>query len=168
MSNTELGAFISEHKGRFAAGGISWYLGGILFAAGFVGMGREILAGNWVNIPFFLLVCGCAGLWLFYNFTRWKQKITLYSDGFVWTRVVRKPVVVRWADVASVQVTRRSSRQAMHLKGFHVDVDLALRDGSHVVVTNDMDGVETIASYASTPAEPSGPPPASPWGAPSS
>ncbi len=168
MSNTELGAIISEHKGRLAAGGVSWYVGGILFVSGILGMGNEVMAGNWINIPFFLLVVGCAGLWLFYSYTRWRQKITLYSEGFVWTRVVRKPLTVRFADVASVQVTRTGGRRAMHLKGVDVRVDLKMRDGSHVVVSNDMNGIETIASSAGAISKPAaGPPPASPWGAPS-
>ena len=163
--SANLGAVVSQHRGRFAAGGVNWYLGGLALLAGGWGLINELINGELINVPFFLLVLGGAGLWLFWLWSRWKQTLTIYTDGFEWRRIARAPLVVRFDEVTGVDVYRVISRQAMHLKGEHVEITLRLRDNRKVKITNDIEGVEQLVGYVERPAavEASA---ASPWGAP--
>jgi hypothetical protein len=139
---------------------------GIVFVGGVLGVGQTVMAGELRNVPFFLLITSLAGLFLFYNYTRWRQRLVVYANGFVWTRVVRKPLTLLWRDVSRVDVSRHHSRQSFHTKGVHVEVTLTLKDGKRVVVTNDMDGIEAVASHAGAPQAAVGASPtSSPWGA---
>ena len=162
-----LGDVVSEHRGRFAAGGIGWYLGGLMFLAAGYGLFNELINGELINVPGMLLFLGASGLWLFWLWSRWKQTLTIYTQGFEWRRIARAPVVVRFDEVASVDVYRVRSRQSMHLKGEHVEVTLRLRDDRKVKLTNDIEGIEQLVAYVDRPA-PAAAAAAevSPWGAP--
>lgn len=166
MSAEHLGPVISEHKGRLAAGGVSWYVVGIMFAASVVGVFKAVIAGEWDTILYFVIVLPLLGAFLFWLYSRWKQTLVIHTEGFEWKRLGRAPVVVRYDEIANVNVTRHRSRQSMHMKGEHTVLDIRLKSGKTVTITNDIKDVEQLASYAGNAAAPAGgqPPAASPWG----
>lgn len=146
--NSELGPVISEHKGRFAAGGIGWYLGGVLFAAGVVGFGNALISGAFFDIAYMLVVITITGFWLFFLYSKWKQTLTIHQLGFVHRRVLRAPRVLRFDQVQDVDIYRVHKSGSWHMKGVHVEVTLFLHGGGKMVITNDIEGVEQIAAYA--------------------
>lgn len=152
MSN-DLGPVISEHKGRLAAGGIGWYLGGVFLAGCTFGLLKALVAGSLGEVLYMLIAGGGAALWLLWLYSKWKQSITIHQLGFVLRRVFREPRAVRFDQVTRVDVHRTSSRQSIHLKGVHVELCLSLQDGSRMVLTNDIADIEQLASYA----QPGGP-----------
>lgn len=143
----DLGPVLSKHDGRIAAGGYFWWVGGLalVFGAyrvvtGAVG-GDFVLAGQGVTGMAFGAV-----LWVWPAYLRF-QTLTAHQNGFVWKRILRAPVVVRWADVTGVQMRTEHNRRALHMKGTNVELDISLRSGGHVVVSNDLDGIEQIQGY---------------------
>ena len=105
MNDTTLGPVLSEHKGRIAAGGIGWFVGGLIFAATGFGFLQAIFTADFAKLGPALLGILVSGLWLFYNYTRYAQTLTIRRDGFVWTRLLRAPLVLGFADVADAKMT---------------------------------------------------------------
>lgn len=145
---TDLGPVISEHQGRIAAGGIGWYIGGLMFGASIVGVFKSLIAGAFSEVLYMLVFAIGTGLWLFWLFAKWKQSLTIYQHGFVHRRVVGAPRTVRFDEVNQVEVYRQASRQSLHTKGLHVEVTLYLRAGGTLVLSNDIADIEQLAVYA--------------------
>jgi len=168
MSAQQLGPVISEHKGRLAAGGVSWYVVGLMFVASIVGAFKAVVAGDWNLILYFLVALPLLGGFLFWLYTRWKQTLILHTEGFEWKRIARANIVVRYDEIDKVHVRREVSRRAMHMKGEHTVLTVRLKSGKTVTITNDIENAEQLASYADSSkaaAAPGGSPPAaSPWG----
>lgn len=167
----ELGPVISEHRGRFAAGGVGWYLGGVLFASGVFGLGNALIQGAFIDIPFMLVVTFITSLWLLFLYAKWKQTLTIHQLGFVHRRLLREPRVLRFDQVQDVDIYRVHKRGSWHMKGVHVEVTLFLHGGGKMVITNDIDGIEQLAAYAkpggagqAQSAAPAQQGEASPWG----
>ncbi|MBX3247007.1 MAG: hypothetical protein KF901_07490 [Myxococcales bacterium] len=164
----QLGQVISEHHGRLAAGGLGWYVVGIMFVASIVGAGKAIVAGNMDEILYFVIALPVLGSVLFWFFTRWKQTLVIHTEGFEWKRLLRADVVVRYDEIDNVEVTRYRSGRSMHLKGEHTIVDIRLKSGKYVKMTNDIENVEQLEGYAGhskAATAVAGPPAAaSPWG----
>lgn len=164
--NDDLGPVLSTHKGRLAAGGYFWWVGGL---AGVFGAYRAItgsiggdwaLAGQGVTGVLFGLALAIYPSFLLL------QTLTAHQHGFVWTRLLRAPVRVRWSDVANVSVRTEHDRRALHMKGANVELDITLRDGRHVFVTNDLEGIEQIQGYLARGAQAATAAPTSAWGPP--
>lgn len=170
---SRLGTVISEHNGRIAAGGILWYIVGLMFVASVVGLFKEMVLGNWGNTPYFFVVGPLLGLVLLWLFSLWRQTLVIYTHGFVWNRLFRSPIEIRFDEIQDVNVTRIVNRKAMHLKGEHLEIVLDLRNGKSLKITNDLTGVEQLVPYVrgsqqsvaqAAPGASPGAPPASPWG----
>jgi hypothetical protein len=176
----DLGPVLSTHKGRLAAGGYFWYLAALMTVFGGWSVVSAPFTGDWVRAGNGVTAVAVACVIVIYPAYRLLQTLTAHQNGFVWKRLLRAPVVVRWVDVANVRMLTEHNRRALHMKGTHVELDITLKSGEHVVVTNDLEGIEQIQGYlqrgAAAPAQTAGawgaPPqpgaggPPSPWGQP--
>ncbi|MFK8001622.1 MAG: DUF6585 family protein [Polyangiales bacterium] len=146
--NSELGPVISEHQGRFAAGGIGWYVGGLVFVSGVVSLGYALVRGAFHEIPSSLFALAVMTPWLLFLYSKWKQTLTIHQLGFVHRRILREPRVLRFDQVQDVDIYRVHQRGSWHLKGVHVEVTLFLHGGGKLVISNDIEGIEQLAAYA--------------------
>lgn len=164
---TDLGPVLSTHKGRFAAGGLLWPVGGVLLLAGPVMLVRGLLAGTPAGLfegaGGLALATPAGALLLLYAYSLFAQEIVAHQQGLVWTRFLRAPLVLRWDQVRSVQMrTTVGGRGTFHLKGQDIELELELTDGRSISITNDLERAEELRGYMSQPA-PTAPAP-SPWG----
>lgn len=109
-----------------------WYIGGILVVAGVVNAVRgEVAMG---------LVAALAGLVvLVWPALRWKQELTITTDGFTWTRPVLGTRTVKADEVKKVTLVTHHTRM-----GVHQEVKVDLKDGQTVSIV----GVEQAEQAA--------------------
>lgn len=169
----DLGPVLSTHKGRIAAGGYLWYMAPLVFLFGAWALVSAPFTGDWGRAGSGVLGMGLALVLLIWPVMKLRQTLTAYQNGFVWERLFRAPLTVRWADVRNVRITEEHDRRAIHAKGVHLEIEITLADRSVVVISNDLDDIDAIQGYlrsaASAPraAVAGAPPPAappSPWG----
>jgi hypothetical protein len=164
----ELGPTYSTHKGRFAAGGFLWYVGGIIVVGGVVALVRGLLTFDAMSAlggaGTFALAMLAGGGCVLYAYSLLAQELVAHQYGFVWKRFLRAPLVVRWDQVRGVQTrTEYGGRGTFHTKGQNVELELRLADGTTLVLTNDLDRVEELRGYMTTP-QPAAATAPSPWG----
>lgn len=160
----DLGPVLSTHKGRLASGGYFWYLGALMTVFGLYAVVSAPFTGDYAKAGSGILGVGVAAVLMLYPAYMYFQRLVAHQHGFVWTRPMRAPVVLRWADVANVAMSTEHNRRALHMKGTHVELDITLRSGEHVVVTNDLEGIEQIQGYLQHGARSAAPLPSGPWG----
>lgn len=164
-TNGDLGAIVSTHEGRFAAGGTLWFVGPLCLAGGLLAFARGLASGEWSGVLTGVGGLGLGGLvgaaLLVYAFSLRRQRLVAHERGFVWTRALRAPRVVRWDEIRGLHTkTTVGQRGAFHTKGQEVELELTLVDGRTLVLTNDLERIEEIRGYVG--AQPQRP---SPWGA---
>lgn len=162
---TELGPVLSTHRGRLAAGGLLWLLGPLAVVGGVIALVRGLVTGEASGILTGLGGLALGGLagaaLLLYSVALWRQELVAHQHGFVWRRPLRAPLVVRWDQIRGVRTkTTVGGRGTFHLKGQEVELELTLVGGRELVVSNDLERVEELRGYASTPSGPHAP---SPW-----
>lgn len=162
----DLGPVLSTHKGRIAAGGYFWYVGVLTAVFSAYSIVQAPFSGDYGRALSGVTGLAFAFVLLLYPTYVYLQRLVAHQHGFVWTRPLRAPVVVRWSDVANVQMTTEHNRRALHMKGVHVELDITLRSGEHVYVSNDLDGIEQIQGYLQQGARGAAAPAQQAWGAP--
>lgn len=143
----DLGPVLSTHPGRIATGGYFWYIGALTLVAGCWSVITGALAGDWGRAGSGVMALGLSVLLLVWPAWKLRQKLTAYQHGFVWERLFLAPIVLRWSEVRDVRVTEVRERRSLHFKGVHVEIDITKTDGTHLVVTNDLDNIESIQGY---------------------
>ncbi|MEM9863151.1 MAG: DUF6585 family protein [Myxococcota bacterium] len=149
--DANLGAMVSVHNGRMAAGGLGWYVAGVMALAAVVGVFRALVSARWGELLYLLVMLATLGAYLFWLYARWKQKLTIYQHGFIHQPVLGAARAVRFDEVEHVDVRREVNRRAVHLKGEHVRITLHLNDGKRMVLTNDIADVEHLTGYIRRP-----------------
>lgn len=98
-----IGAPIDMHRGSFGAGGKLWYVGTILVLSAVV----TPFGGASVRPLDLLAIVGGAGsigaILLLVAAMRWRQTLVLHERGFVITRLLRRTITVRAAEVIGAQ-----------------------------------------------------------------
>lgn len=136
-----LGRKVSEHLGRPLAGGVLLYVGGIFVVTSFYQLANalsELGAGTFPTSSLIsfagTLVVGAALLARCVYL--WRQSLGIYERGFAVHRVTGDRVV-SWTDIAEVTALRERSSL-----GSTFSIELALRDGRTVVLTDALAGLE--------------------------
>lgn len=161
----ELGPLSSTHKGRIAAGGIVWYIAGLMFAAGAYAFLSGLVTMSFERLPGALGGMAIGGVGLLYGYVKYAQTLAIHQHGFVWKRFLRAPIVVRWDQVKAVRVETWRERRTLHTKGEHTEIAIDLTSGGTVTLTNDIDRVDDVRGYLRSGGGSSGAAPAaSPWG----
>jgi hypothetical protein len=140
-----LGRTIAEHRGRLLAGGWLIYIGAILVLAALMQVSmigshdaRAASVDPLVGAPVALAV-GAA--MLFVSYRRWQQAVTVFERGFVWSRG-KTSRRIRWDEVASsIHRTERSRA------GIARELELELRNGERIVLTDALEGLDQLTSY---------------------
>ena len=171
----DLGPILSTHQGRIAAGGLIWYIVGIMFVGSVVAIGKALIAVDYTTLINVVLTGAFSALILLWAYSLYAQTLNVHQYGFVWKPFLRAPVTVKWSDVRSFNVESRQGRTKvallrfpLHMKGQHTVISMTLADGKTVELSNDIDKVEDIRGYlanaggSATPATSASA--ASPWG----
>lgn len=166
---SDLGPVVSTHEGRLAAGGFLWPIGGVLLLSGPALLVRGVASGDPAGLVeglgSFALATGVGALLVLYAYALRAQRIVAHQHGLVWTRFLRAPFVLRWDQIADVRMrTTYGGRGSFHLKGQHVELEVDLRDGRSISITNDLDRVEELRGYMMSSSQPRVAPAPSPWG----
>lgn len=164
-----MGAQLSEHRGKFFAGGPAlWYVGAMLLAAAGFSLvsGISDIQSGALTIGDVLTTTALAGglgtVILIVPVLRWRQTATCYEGGIVWKRLIGTKTIPR-AHLVGVQLIFHRGRS-----GNFDEVDLKTKDG--YVSIKGIAEAELLANHIrawlaqSASAEAGAPPPASPAG----
>lgn len=155
-SEARLGRSLSVHTGTFGAGGWLWYVGGILYLAGFANLAQVAgLTGNQSGPPASIgaaAACFVIGaLVLIVPLLRWRQRVELFERGFVWQRLTGQRLVQR-DDVRRAELIQHTSRS-----GTHMEVLVHLADGSELSLSG-LSHSDQLANLLRAYAQPAGQP----------
>ena len=151
-----LGRSLSLHTGTFGAGGWLWYVGGILYLAGFANLAQIMgLTGKQSGPPASIgtaAACFVIGaLVLIVPLLRWRQRVELFERGFLWQRLTGQTLVQR-ENVRSVELVQHTSRS-----GTHMEVLVHLADGGELSLSG-LSNSEQLANMLRAYAQPVGQP----------
>lgn len=165
---SDLGPVLSAHEGRFAAGGYLWPVGAVLLVAGPLLFLRGLAAGAPVTLEGLgtaALAMSLGALLLLYAFVLRAQRIVAHQQGFVWTRFLRAPLVVRWDEIRDMRVrTTYGGRGTYHLKGQEIELELDLKGRRTISISNDLDRIEDLRAHVISLRQAQATPAPSPWG----
>ncbi|MFO0697217.1 MAG: PH domain-containing protein [Polyangiales bacterium] len=141
----QLGRILSEHRGRPFSGGVWFYFTGLFLVGAFYQLALGVSA--WLDglvdgmtflsslLLFALAAAGAARcVWL------WRQTLGIYEGGFALHRLTGRRVVP-WSEVAGA-LARRETDQT----GTRFVIEIELRDGGTVVLTDALTGIEPQAA----------------------
>ncbi len=145
---------ISSHAGLVSAGGWFWYVGGVLLLAAVAHLakgaapapGHPADLGSAVGLAAAAALAGV--LVLVVPVLRWRQRVEVFDDGFVWTRLLGTRSVRR-DEVRGV-------RRIEHIRraGSYMEVEVQLEGGQKLSIAG-VDGAEqlanTLAVFARSP-----------------
>jgi hypothetical protein len=145
----ELGRVLSRHHGKALAGGTILYVGALLVLAGVVqlfhGVADLVSGGGGLDelAMAFAAFLG-AGLILLRCLYLWRQSLGIYEHGFTIQRLFGTRVI-RWDEIESATAVRRSDSL-----GHHFDIEVELRRGGGVTLTDALSDIESQAQLFQT------------------
>jgi hypothetical protein len=152
---------LSQHAGQLSAGGWFWFAGGVLLASAVAQLAKagSTAAGkspDMTSAAEFAAVAALGGvLFLVIPILRWRQRVEVFDDGFVWTRLLGTQAVQR----NQVRAVRRIQHYAR--AGNYMEVEVSLNDGRRLSITG-VENAEQLANMlaafgqAPSPAAPTG------------
>lgn len=144
--STELGRSVSIHRGRFAAGLMMWYAGGVCALGSVVRLFQGLTAqAAPEDLGFSVLGIVISSFFLAWAYMRWKQVLEIFELGFVWQRLLGTHTVRRDQIKQVSHVTHTSRR------GTYVEVVVELTDGGSLSIV----GIEQPEQVANLLAQPS-------------
>jgi hypothetical protein len=151
---------LAAHHGQFSAGGWSWYVGGILLLAAVAnlvngnprGPAGAASAASPASALGYAALSALAGiLFLVMPVLRWRQRVDVFDDGFVWTRLLGTRSVRR----DEVRGVRRIDHISRSVRYTEVEVQL---DGGRTLSISGIENAEQLANmlvaFAQSPSAP--------------
>jgi hypothetical protein len=144
--STELGRSVSIHRGRFAAGLMMWYAGGVCALGSAIRLFQG-LTGQAApeDNAFSALGLVISSFFVAWAYMRWKQVLEVFERGFVWKRLLGTHTV-KLDQIKQVSHITHTSR-----RGTYVEVAVELTSGKTLSIV----GIEQPEQVANLLAQPS-------------